>query len=79
MAWVVQTPLGEEEVTTAFADPGYAQLALVLPSGVAVPAVPLWEDTGNGTLAILVPASLAPWLEAELVVVASQEDPTQEA
>ena len=79
MAWVVQTVLGEEEVTTALADPCYSQLALVLPSAVAVPVVPLWEDTGNGTLAVLVPAALAPWLEAELVVVASADDQANEA
>ena len=79
MAWVLQTQLGEEDVVTALADHSYTYLCVGLQFGVSIPIVPLWDDALHNTLAILAPASLAPWLEAELAVVADIHNRDAEA
>ena len=79
MAWVLQTQQGEEDVVTALADHSYTYLCVGLQFGVSVPVVPLWDDRTHNTLAILTPASLAPWLEAELTVVADPFDRDSES
>ena len=58
MAWMVQTPEGEQAVTTALAEPEYSRLMLTLPNELMVPIVPLWEDISQATAAIACPAEL---------------------
>ena len=68
MAGIFRITLGEQVVGTAPQSPYSPQLCIVLPSSVAASEVPLWEDMGNTTIGIRVPATLTPWLKAALAV-----------